>query len=148
MKPIPTEYKQIVFRSKSEAIFAHAMTLSGAQWEYEPGNWDGYTPDFAVFLGVRGWPEIYLNVLVEYKPSIPTDTYVQRLQKVKIPDCYDAFFVFYGTAYDNPSAYGWIGINFEEEREQPLSAAISLAFCDPVMDKMQEAKAYRFDLKQ
>lgn len=33
---IPTEYKGIMFKSKSEAIVARGFDLAGLLWKYEP----------------------------------------------------------------------------------------------------------------
>jgi len=77
-KPKPTEYKGIVFDSKSEAIFARALDLSGAEWKYHPPQHCGHEWDFLVSSSTR--PEI--PTLIEYKPSMPTNTYVDQLLKM------------------------------------------------------------------
>lgn len=91
-RAIPTEYKGIRFRSKSEACFAkyldhyqkrprHAPMI----WEYEPQPLtleDGYTPDFRLIWAMRSHLECSL---IEYKPAMPTETYaIAVLTKLNI----------------------------------------------------------------
>src|SRR5688572_26959205 len=61
----PTVYKDILFRSKSEANVAMSMDRSAIHWLYEPESylWSGiqYTPDFYL-------PEI--NTFIEVKPEV------------------------------------------------------------------------------
>lgn len=83
LKPKLTECKGTVFRSKSEAIFARHLDLCGLHWVYEPDrsktdHWIGgdHCWDFFVscFLNCG-----FVCSYIEYKPSAPTDTYVQNL---------------------------------------------------------------------
>jgi len=85
MKPISTEYKGTVFRSKSEAIFARCLDLAGWVTCYEPvnhNNWNsqcGHMWDFGCFNNdprTAPHPMLY----IEYKPSLPTKTYVRNLR--------------------------------------------------------------------
>ena len=53
LKPIPTEYNGILYRSKLEAKWAAYFTMCGAVFEYEPQAFDlgdgiKYLPDFCV----------------------------------------------------------------------------------------------------
>lgn len=76
MKPIPTEYAGVRFRSKSEAVFARCLDLAGWNWTYEPSGTSHlceHAWDFAVWQ--RGKQSSY----IEYKPSEPTRTYVDNL---------------------------------------------------------------------
>jgi len=80
MKARPTEYENVVYRSKFEAQFAAYMNTDGVisyDFEYEP-DWlqvDDYVPDFGVtWKGVRS---IYIDV-IEVKPSRPTETYIKE----------------------------------------------------------------------
>lgn len=55
--PIPTDYKGVRFRSKSEAIFARALELRGYEiWEYEPRGFEvaDWCPDFWCVAGNPG----------------------------------------------------------------------------------------------
>ena len=80
---VPTEYMGVVFRSKSEAMFARALDLTdnGFKWVYEPNasganhphNWDFEILDSRYR---RGGPR---RLLIEYKPSMPTMTYADNL---------------------------------------------------------------------
>ena len=82
MKPTPTEYKGIRFRSKSEAVFAYAIEQSRVGiWVYEPFlslPLDGYTPDF--LLCIKSQKSIGA-FLIELKPSKPTDTYIEECER-------------------------------------------------------------------
>jgi len=46
IKAHPTEYKNIVFRSRLEARYAAFFDLLCWEWEYEPIDFKGWTPDF------------------------------------------------------------------------------------------------------
>lgn len=104
---IPTEYRGVVFDSKSEAIFARALDLAGCRWLYHVYSKNhSHEWDFLVYPGlitvskaqefnVHPKPESlweyerkfsYTTVqprhkptLVEYKPKQPTMTYVKNL---------------------------------------------------------------------
>ncbi len=100
LKPRPTQYKGVRFRSKSEAVFARCMDLAGALWVYEPFDGKQHSPgahqwDFLSFMprdrtsiavydnhcffpGID-WEE-WEPWLIEYKPQRPTDAYVSDLQ--------------------------------------------------------------------
>lgn len=45
---IPTLYNGVQFRSRLEARWAAFFDLIGCAWEYEPVDFNGYTPDFIV----------------------------------------------------------------------------------------------------
>lgn len=83
--PVPTEFKGITMRSKSEAIFAACLHFAGWGWEYEPPTplhrWDFWAwkencrqstdgPDADMFSR---------RVFIEYKPGRPTMTYIRNL---------------------------------------------------------------------
>lgn len=75
--PIPTEYKGNVFDSKSEAILARCFDLACVDWCYHADPENGHKWDFAINPSSRynDW------VFVEYKPTMPTLTYVKNLIK-------------------------------------------------------------------
>ena len=73
-KAVPTEYDGVVYRSKTEAIFARALTKLGARFEYEPEIATKFwTPDFLI----ENWEGV--SFVVELKPSAPTKTYIERI---------------------------------------------------------------------
>jgi len=143
MKPTPTDYSGTRFRSKSEAIIARAMDLAEIEWIYEPDKFDGYTPDFAVDLSVPGWSSLSLSYLIEYKPSRPTDAYMENIGKKVITDPYDGFFVLYGSQYNREDGFGIIQVGGFTPSE---TGCFALCFVDRVLKKMSEAFSYRFDL--
>ena len=147
LRVTPTEYRGVRFRSKSEAIFARAMDLAGFKdWSYESTVIDGYTPDFFVDVAVRSWG-YDLYYLVEYKPSLPTKTYMEKLMRIELPESLgiDGFYVVYGSPYAPEKPSGVWPVRNSDGRIVNKTAFV-LSVCDPVMNKWMEAKEYRFDL--
>lgn len=75
---IPTIYKGIRFRSRLEAKWAVMFDLLGWQWQYEPIDLNGYTPDFIL--------NFYRPFLVEVKPAMDYKDffgkgYIQKIEK-------------------------------------------------------------------
>jgi len=62
MKAIETVYKGYVFRSRLEAKWATFFDLCGWRWAYEPVDFNGWIPDFALYGSTL--------VYVEIKPVI------------------------------------------------------------------------------
>lgn len=88
IKPKPTRYGGVVFRSKSEAMFAAALAtfvVDDSQWiEYEPSRLTldtGYVPDFLCNQGAEG-----KYLVIEYKPVMPSRDYL-----VKLVECFDEY---------------------------------------------------------
>jgi hypothetical protein len=63
MKAIPTKYKGIEFRSRLEAKWASFFDLMNWQWQYEPCDFNGWIPDFAIYGSEK-------TIYVEVKPTI------------------------------------------------------------------------------
>jgi len=157
--PRKTEYKGVVFKSKSEAIVARSMDLVGLLWEYEPYQTkcnDGYICDFWVIVPASvvndGRPSNWFqNVFIEYKPSIPTNTYLNEI--------YDRFktlglkrnptiWILYGNPFDDTVQSGWLAIDvYDENHLKRKWRSLGPSFLG-VIDKWHEAKKYRFDLKK
>jgi hypothetical protein len=87
LKARPTEYKGVVYRSKSEAMFARWLELEVADRElagfyYEPKEFevDGWVPDFVCWKVEKRDNQLSIGrVFIEYKPAIPTSTYIKEL---------------------------------------------------------------------
>lgn len=89
LKPRPTEYKGIVYRSKSEAMFAAWLEtyienghLDGMTYEPECFRVGDWIPDFAtwkVFFDDES-PRISFRI-IEYKPSCPTECYIGEFER-------------------------------------------------------------------
>lgn len=68
LKPIPTEYKGHLFRSRLEARWAVFFDACGVDWEYEPegydlGNGVHYLPDFLLHnVAGRAGGDLYVEV--------------------------------------------------------------------------------------
>jgi len=144
---IPTTYKGVNFRSKSEAVFARAMDIIKIpRWEYQPkehtlGGW--YVPDFLVQLRPQ-FPEF----LVEYKPAEPADHYVRDLLKAHA-DYPLPLAIIWASPYERGRGVGMMQIaRMDNERWKWESAAMWFGLANRVFGAMKEASAYRFDLKE
>lgn len=151
----PTDYQGVRFRSKSEAIFARAMDLAGIWWEYEPDTFrlgsffDRYrwVPDFLVcarFTESCGKPGLE-NYIIEYKPSVPSDTYFSKLAgcaraivppgKIRIP-----FLVIAVDVFGDPEGmrqWRWDHNTWRSEVRTNISF---------IKQHIKSARNYRFDL--
>ena len=63
IKAIPTKYKGIQFRSRLEAKWAAFFDLMEWKWQYEPCDFNGWIPDFAIYGNNE-------TVYVEVKPTV------------------------------------------------------------------------------
>jgi hypothetical protein len=81
---IPTEYKGIRFRSRTEARWAAFFDGVGWRWEYEPYDMAGWIPDFSLFI-----EEEPMESLVEVKPASSVDelrAYASSKQLASAPE--------------------------------------------------------------
>jgi len=78
-KPVPTEFRGTKMRSKSEAIFAACLHFAGWETLYEPRLHE--ISDFHVFdfWARRPYCAWTRDVYIEYKPAMPTMSYVNNL---------------------------------------------------------------------
>lgn len=148
----PTEYEGVVFRSKSEAIFARALTLRGFLWEYEPGHFGlpgGWYPDFRIAT-TEDVDHSILTGLVEYKPSLVTETFMAELHDRFGELCTSGLWC-------GSSMYGLLacGSSYNSERHlfewNPAGGWRSPKQCLwrwDVFRHINEAATYRYDLKQ
>ena len=101
MQPIKTEYKGIVFDSKSEAMFARTLDLIPVidSWDYHPPKFiTGSSHDFDFLVD---WDAARQRLLIEYKPKRPTNTYLRNLiEKLRDEETIGPAFVVYGSPYD------------------------------------------------
>lgn len=187
--PVKTEYKGIVFDSKSEAVFARCLDSAGHAWIYHPSPHCGHEWDFLVFRkpfvrsgrkrSFKVGDNYYSNpltfpeynekpVLIEYKPSEPTMTYVNNLtekmranpiesvivygnpwagicQSYYFEHCYNVFPVFSGMC-----KYGWGDFSPSADcgEYRPISP---ISFFDEFQISVSDAisaSLFRFDLKR
>lgn len=68
IKPKPTKYKNRLYRSRLEARWAAFFDLFKINYEYEPFDLDGWSPDFLLKFPLSDLTGIK-NVLVEVKPT-------------------------------------------------------------------------------
>ena len=87
LKARPTEYKGVVYRSKSEAMFARwleieitCLGLDGFCYEQKEFEVDGWVPDFTCWSVEKRDNQLSIRrVFIEYKPAMPTGTYLAEL---------------------------------------------------------------------
>jgi hypothetical protein len=76
IKSHPTLYKGTMFRSRLEARWAAFFDLAGWEWQYEPIDLMGWTPDFYVrFHCGHSECDGYHDLLVEVKPYFTIDQF-------------------------------------------------------------------------
>lgn len=164
MKAIKTEYKNIVYDSKSEAVFARVLDLAGHRWNYHPSEHCGHVWDFYIFR--KQWMPY---MFIEYKPAMPTMTYVNNLTETMSVNpqesiivwgnpwngidlsiggphecCYRIYPIF--SSFGN---YGWG--NFIPEADSGESHPVSYRhetwdILGITEEMAQDAKSFRFDL--
>lgn len=112
-KGIPTEYKSYRFRSRLEARWARFFDLLGWRWEYEPVDFNGWIPDFAIYGDCGN------IVYVEVKPVTRFPKKVA--DKIDASGCEDEVLIVGQTlslnsAWDMP--LGWLREYFDVEDEE------------------------------
>lgn len=177
--PVKTEYKGIVFDSKLEAIFAKALDESGVQWErchpIEHCNhlWDFlvYAPATSVVITGNGERDIHGKldsrgikgcflrkeedpILIELKPSMPTETYVQNLRdnwEVYGESSPQKAAVVYGNPYEPPDdEFGYFKIEWvttSRRLYQGCHFCWALDIPGKFDNEIKKARNFRFDLK-
>ena len=169
-KAIPTEYDGVKFDSKSEAVFARIMDLSGIDWErqhpisHEGHDWDFlvWAKDFEVFTafpngydrdgGCRTFMRETLKpCLIELKPSEPTESYIKRLEVGHGSPQNERRIVVWGNPWDT-SNY-WVYEYREFIWDKTWTKCVPLGYDAPAFqgvnntNYIKEAVGYRFDLK-
>jgi len=139
----PTEYRGVVFKSRTEAIFARMLDLEKFVWEYEPPHLrtkDGWCPDFWAVKQITSLrkPKI-MSLLIELKPAPPTETYKYELLKR---------FVSLGDQLSGHNPLIVCANPFDLEKPRFIhSLALGSTFTDPVfLRRLDEARRFRFDL--
>jgi hypothetical protein len=128
LKPMSTEYKGVVYRSKSEALFARWLELCSnvSGFYYEPQFIvEGWNPDF-LCLCIDNPDDEQKNPIdsfdlilpklrflyIEYKPCLPTETYIRNWESCcekfaaknssRYNDDLFEFWLYYGGFYSEP----------------------------------------------
>lgn len=190
-----TEYSGTVFDSKCEAVFARSLDIVGHEWYYHPVEHCGHEWDFLVFpknrhhcrrsfyTGKREFRsqrydtpcDFNRPMLIEYKPSTPTFTYINELID-KTSDCPVESIVVFGNPwkgidhglyqghckpcsyrcfpiFSSFSKYGWGNFcmmsdsNWTQKKEQPVSGTHCIYELLGITEEIaQQAKEFRFDL--
>ena len=115
IKAHPTVYGARQFRSRLEAKWASFFDLCGWQFEYEPFDLEGWSPDF--LLGG--------NVLVEVKPiTQPDDDTINKMRDGARACGWNGELLLLGVSplFDKPSvlagcSMGWLGEYWEASTE-------------------------------
>lgn len=162
--PRPTEYAGTRFRSKSEAVFARCLELSGYTWEYEPGEVAGHSWDFLIDRKHLCGRDQERFVFIEYKPSEPTASYIDSLTE-RMKHCPVESLLVYGSPWNpigfspyskcyitypiftHDGKYGWG--DFNQHGDNGEDFLFSHRHYDSLaVDKYAfDAMSYRFDLK-
>jgi len=169
--PIKTEYKGVVFDSKSEAVFARTLHIAGLRYQYHPRSlismeeMGGHDWDFLVWLDNEP-PNNF--VYVEYKPKMPTMTYINNLTE-KVRSRPVESIVVWGSPWNGPpdkyflpacsyvaypifssfAKYGWGDFipTADYGCNEPYSYRHEIGHMLGIKEWMaQEAREYRFDL--
>lgn len=143
--PIATEFMGVVFRSKSEAIFAKALHDLGYWFRYEPSYFDvdGWKPDFHVLM--TGGKSM-LEVIIEYKPANVSETYRKSLEKrfCHLYNKHALYDVCFSLASMSAYESGLDGLEQYSCGENQWHKAKVIT--ELLQNKMASAKLYRFDL--
>ena len=148
----PTTFNGVRFRSKSEAIFAVALStrLPNVIWEYEP-TLEGfdYAVDFLLFYQTAGRVQ---TAIIEYKPAIPADTFVENSA-----ECYQRFITSQSWLAQNCTAFSIVyGSPFRDAGKLKSIDVDSLTrsndttwdIAEQLQSRFIEATSHRFDLAQ
>lgn len=120
MKPIPTTYEGVKFRSRLEARWAVFFDQLELVWQYEPftieDNGKEYKPDFIIFNLLFNKP-----ILIEIKPIEPNVEYLSYLKGISDPEK-RAFLILIG----EPNFECLNGIQLFDSQDQHEYASVIL----------------------
>lgn len=122
IRPIETRYAGVAFRSRLEAKWAAMFDLLEWRWSYEPIDFNGWVPDFAIYAKSTTY--------VEVKPvvSFPADV----AAKIEASGCGNEVLIL---GQECPiqaewgNAIGWL-------REAQGSESFPMAFCEGWADSL------------
>lgn len=164
-----TEYRGVVFDSKSEAVFARCLDMVHVRWEYHPEVESDHQWDFMVYDIPAGRDGKPVSAIIEYKPAEPTDTYIEELIQSLAVNPVESLLV-YGNPWTGPLGdgdwdrcsyitfpifssyywkYGWGDWNyFADATGGRVGSTVHtteklFGITEPIV---QEARRYRFDL--
>jgi hypothetical protein len=101
---IPTLYRGVRFRSRTEARWAAFFDELGWQWLYEPHDLEAYVPDFALLFDAP--------LLVEVKSALTLDELVAHERKIESSGWRGEALIVGAAPWDLDSAQplvGWFG---------------------------------------
>ena len=152
----PTEYRGVVYKSKTEAMFACLIDVNQKEknqrvrLRYEPEIYKtpgGYIPDFV--LDQISEPFLCdFTTLIELKPSMPTQAYINYLDKqfkwIRNKDYFQAI-SFYAMYVFNPYDHIFQYILFDKEYIPTIEEFETPAWFKDYY--FNEVLKYRFDLQ-
>lgn len=150
-KAKPTVYDGVRFRSKSEAIFAVALSTDNPNttWEYEPQLFGfNFLVDFLLLGRCKGR---ITGVLIEYKPRMPSDFYIENCAVCYekflsgggwLADKCDAFSIVYGSPFGDDKTLTSINI------DELVGKRCGFDLTNYMQTRFEVAASYRFDLEQ
>lgn len=138
----PTQYKGIIFRSKTEALYARAFDLTEWPWDYEPEIQDWpHKPDFLLSVRTNTSGGALRLAVVEIKPSKPTAAYLKSITKAATKFASQSpmleAYVLYGNPWDGGDVMCQHFEDGDWQDPKPFKG---------MMDRLIEAENYRFDL--
>ena len=157
LQAVPTEFKGVRYRSKSEAMFRVWLEMCCIRDRnpygiiYEPDYFttdDGWTPDFLVWQAIHldNKPEIR-NFIYEYKPARPTDAYLELFlrRSKQILERFSSdrglhVVLMYGSVYEQDRGYVF--------GDSEISQKPQLRTCNWIGEFEQAIRQMRFDLEQ
>lgn len=169
IKAIPTQYKGILFDSKSEAIFARSLDVWNKKqngygkltWQYHPEKFqiDRYCPDFSCAPIISQCHALDANLkirLIEYKPSRPTSAYINRIanyfNEIKNSDHFNIIYhymiICYGNTFEETPLRKILICHKKTKRTHIIDSRLSDDLTPEFNTEcLSEAKKYRFDLE-
>ena len=88
IKPIETKYAGITFRSRLEATWACFFDKMDWQWEYEPLDMQGWTPDFALIGRMDTTVFVEVKPIFQFTELSETGKYVRpKIEGTSLGNC-------------------------------------------------------------
>ena len=146
IKPKPTKYNSILYKSRLEAKWAVFFDKLGINAIYEPvtSTYNGYkyTPDFYLISKVVFEPNMtHSGILVEIKPTEPTEEYIDFVNNMIDFDKTDFILCVGEPNSKQPLGYHFSKNGFYKGFDFPSINA------NNYQQAREQAISYRFDLK-
>jgi hypothetical protein len=107
IKAIETKFKGYTFRSRLEARWAAMFELLGWQWDYEPVDFNGWIPDFAIYGKTLVYVEFPQDVADRIGRSGCKDEVLILGQRPEIKS--------EDEIWEEKHFFGWLGEHYEDD---------------------------------